>query len=130
MVSCLSLRGFPFIAGFFSKDLVLEGMFEGGVGVMGFRWVVFSCGLTSYYSCRLVKLIMFGEGGSPESRGAEEKAEVLCTSLLGVIRVVGGFLYQCVFLECSFHCEVRAANKTSIVLSLVAGVAGFLLAGA
>lgn len=31
VVACLSLSGFPFLAGFYSKDLVLEAFLGGGM---------------------------------------------------------------------------------------------------
>lgn len=49
VVACLSLSGFPFLAGFYSKDLVLEAFFRGGVRCVLCLLVVVSTCLTGVY---------------------------------------------------------------------------------
>uniref|UniRef100_UPI00315DEB27 NADH dehydrogenase subunit 5 n=1 Tax=Allonothrus sinicus TaxID=3138099 RepID=UPI00315DEB27 len=51
-VSCLSLAGFPFVIGFYSKDQILSSVsaYEGGFYFFVF---VFGCFLTVFYSVRL-----------------------------------------------------------------------------
>ena len=49
VVSCLSLRGFPFLAGFYSKDLVIEAFLSGGLRGVLSMLVVVSTALTSLY---------------------------------------------------------------------------------
>ena len=59
IVSSLSLLGFPFLAGFFSKELIIENniLF---INRIFHLLLLFSLPLTSYYSTRLVFNILHG----------------------------------------------------------------------
>lgn len=54
IVACLSLRGFPFLSGFYSKDLVIEAFLRGGLRLVLFLIVLLSTMLTAVYSGLLV----------------------------------------------------------------------------
>jgi len=65
-VSCsLSLCGFPFLSGFYSKDLILELYFIGSINVYIFFFIMFGTICTFAYSIRL-SLTLFSKnlGGS------------------------------------------------------------------
>lgn len=49
IVACLSLMGFPFLSGFYSKDLVLEAFLSGGGNILLILLVVVSTCLTAFY---------------------------------------------------------------------------------
>jgi len=49
IVACLSLIGFPFLAGFYSKDLVIEAFLRGGFRFVLLLMVVMSTCLTAIY---------------------------------------------------------------------------------
>nr|YP_010384332.1 NADH dehydrogenase subunit 5 [Squilla biformis]UGW52225.1 NADH dehydrogenase subunit 5 [Squilla biformis] len=50
----LALCGLPFMAGFYSKDLILEMAFMGTINYISFLMYVFATGLTVCYTARLV----------------------------------------------------------------------------
>nr|YP_010384293.1 NADH dehydrogenase subunit 5 [Odontodactylus havanensis]UGW52160.1 NADH dehydrogenase subunit 5 [Odontodactylus havanensis] len=50
----LALCGMPFMAGFYSKDLILEMAFMGTINYISFLMYVFATGLTVCYTARLV----------------------------------------------------------------------------
>nr|QFK69042.1 NADH dehydrogenase subunit 5 [Phymatostetha semele] len=52
-ISNLALCGFPFLAGFYSKDLIMEYIFMSSMNMYFFLIFVFSVGLTVMYSLRL-----------------------------------------------------------------------------
>nr|YP_010431997.1 NADH dehydrogenase subunit 5 [Abrus yunshanensis]USS62532.1 NADH dehydrogenase subunit 5 [Abrus yunshanensis] len=52
-ISNMALCGFPFLSGFYSKDLIVESMSFQGINVLIFLLMFFSLGLTSFYSVRL-----------------------------------------------------------------------------
>nr|YP_010586349.1 NADH dehydrogenase subunit 5 [Limnocentropus hysbald]UZZ44124.1 NADH dehydrogenase subunit 5 [Limnocentropus hysbald] len=54
MISNLSLCGFPFLAGFYSKDLILEVFSMSSLNMVIFFFFFFSTGLTVCYSFRLM----------------------------------------------------------------------------
>jgi len=54
LIGFLSLMGFPFLSGFYSKDLILEVCFAKGsvYGLFAFWFCLISAGLTAFYSFR------------------------------------------------------------------------------
>ncbi|MDQ3885469.1 MAG: NADH-quinone oxidoreductase subunit L, partial [Actinomycetota bacterium] len=62
-VSYLALIGFPFLAGYYSKDAIIEAAFgEGGWQGWTFGGIaLFAAGLTAFYMTRLVLMTFFGE---------------------------------------------------------------------
>nr|YP_003406718.1 NADH dehydrogenase subunit 5 [Microcosmus sulcatus]CAL23087.2 NADH dehydrogenase subunit 5 [Microcosmus sulcatus] len=61
MISSLAMMGFPFLSGFWAKDVILEYLLSGGVGVFLLVVGVIGALLTSVYSVRLYYGI-FGSG--------------------------------------------------------------------
>jgi NADH-quinone oxidoreductase subunit L len=63
-IGTLALTGFPYTAGYFSKDAIIEAAFAAGehrtTAMIGFVSTVVAAGLTSYYSWRLVFMTFFG----------------------------------------------------------------------
>ena len=64
-IGTLALTGFPYTAGYFSKDGIIEAAFAAGehneAAMIGFISTVVAAGLTSFYSWRLVFMTFFGE---------------------------------------------------------------------
>jgi len=58
----LSLLGFPFLAGFFRKDLILEGSYNRSAGFLGLLMFLFGVGLTTAYRVKMIALAMPGRG--------------------------------------------------------------------
>ncbi|HXW70778.1 MAG TPA: NADH-quinone oxidoreductase subunit L [Methylocella sp.] len=61
-IGTLSLTGFPFTAGYYSKDAIIEAAYasRGSGAFYGFVLTTLAAGLTSFYSWRLVFLTFFG----------------------------------------------------------------------
>jgi NADH-ubiquinone oxidoreductase chain 5 len=57
----LALCGMPFLAGFYSKDLILEYVILSNINIFSFFLYFFSTGLTVCYSFRLVYYTLTGE---------------------------------------------------------------------
>nr|YP_010167696.1 NADH dehydrogenase subunit 5 [Anthocharis scolymus]QRW37680.1 NADH dehydrogenase subunit 5 [Anthocharis scolymus]UOU95614.1 NADH dehydrogenase subunit 5 [Anthocharis scolymus] len=60
-ISNLALCGIPFLAGFYSKDLILEMVSMSNLNLMIFYLYYFSTGLTMFYSIRLSMYLMINE---------------------------------------------------------------------
>ncbi|MDX9910527.1 MAG: NADH-quinone oxidoreductase subunit L [Phycisphaerales bacterium] len=60
LVGCLNLAGFPFTAGFFSKDMIIaESFVTPGYGAIG--WILLiTAGLTAYYTFRVFFRVFVG----------------------------------------------------------------------
>ena len=65
-IGTLALTGFPFTAGYFSKDAIIEAAFASHRpgAVYAFLCVVAAAGFTSFYSWRLVFMTFFGTRGA------------------------------------------------------------------
>nr|AAS18912.1 NADH dehydrogenase subunit 5 [Achelia bituberculata] len=58
-LSMLSLMGMPFLAGFYSKDLILENFFMNDINLLMMIILVISTGLTVMYSMRMSYYVFF-----------------------------------------------------------------------
>jgi NADH-quinone oxidoreductase subunit L len=63
LIGTLALTGFPFTAGYFSKDAIIEGAFaaHGGAATLAFWLVVIAACFTSFYSWRLIFMTFHGK---------------------------------------------------------------------
>ncbi|ARQ01625.1 NADH-quinone oxidoreductase subunit L [Pseudorhodoplanes sinuspersici] len=73
IIGTLALTGFPFTAGYFSKDAIIEAAYAGKnpFAVYGFACTVLAAALTSFYSWRLIFKTFHGE---PHDRHHYEEA--------------------------------------------------------
>ena len=93
----LSLLGFPFLAGFFRKDLILEGTYNRGVGISGLVMFLLGVGLTTAYRVKIMNLAMprRGTDGAVATGGGGWGRRVKApTHLLGLGAVYGGAVLQ------------------------------------
>jgi len=62
-IGSLALTGFPFFAGYFSKDAIIESAYasHNPLAFYGFLMTVIAAGLTAFYSWRLIFKTFFGE---------------------------------------------------------------------
>jgi NADH-quinone oxidoreductase subunit L len=93
MAGWLAIIGFPFTAGFYSKDQILGAAFDhGGVGRAAWVVGVLTAGLTGFYMSRLVFLTFLGERRWPEGRHPHESPPVMTVPLLllGLLALIGG----------------------------------------
>lgn len=68
LVGTLALTGFPYTAGFFSKDMVIEAAYvsENGMADFGFLMTVIAALMTSFYSWRLIFMTFHGNPRASE----------------------------------------------------------------
>ena len=62
MIGTLALTGFPFTAGYYSKDAIIEAAYASQRSGAAYGWLMttIAAGLTSFYSWRLVFLTFYG----------------------------------------------------------------------
>nr|YP_010183916.1 NADH dehydrogenase subunit 5 [Lispe assimilis]QVG62680.1 NADH dehydrogenase subunit 5 [Lispe assimilis] len=90
-VSNLALCGFPFMAGFYSKDLILEMFLMMNFNLLVFFLFFFSTGLTVYYSLRLLYYSMFYDFNSFSCFSIKEDYLMLISMMiLLVLSIMGG----------------------------------------
>lgn len=99
LLGSLSIAGFPFFSGFWSKDLVLEIAMEAGHdGTVWFTvlWVlgVITAFMTAFYMFRMWFMTFMGEEGhaSQHCHGESPKTMTVPLMILSVFAVASGFL--------------------------------------
>jgi NADH-ubiquinone oxidoreductase chain 5 len=122
--SSLALCGFPFLAGFYSKDLILEVYFIGGINIFMFVFIFLSTIFTLTYSVRLGYFIFFKNLGVKTFNSVEEELGILLPiRILFVLSVVAGsliswFYFPIVFVLLPFFIKILVLISL-LVLSLV-----------
>nr|YP_009539751.1 NADH dehydrogenase subunit 5 [Tridacna derasa]AYP72637.1 NADH dehydrogenase subunit 5 [Tridacna derasa] len=117
LVASMSLSGFPMMAGFFSKDLLLEAVISGGMSIPCLLVMLFLSILTVCYSWRLITSIFHPKNKSVISMSGEPWPFFLCTSILGLGSVLGAKSLQSSMLELNGLAVVNETDK--IILSVV-----------
>jgi len=122
-VGVAAIIGFPWLAGFFSKDAILYLAFANNKAV--FAVLAFTAILTSFYMVRLWKLTFLGEARSDHAAHAHEGGFTLTAPLvvLAALAVLGGYtgLYPKVFNGVfSLIPEAHGSAHTVILLTSLA----------
>ena len=117
-IGSLSLMGFPFLTGFYSKDALLEltyGVYK-TKGLFSYWLGTLSAFFTSFYSIRLLYLTFLGKNNS--SKGviinAHESSWILLTPLL--ILCFGSIFVGYIFKELFLGMNVDTWNNTFFIL--------------
>ncbi len=102
LVGTLALTGFPFTAGYFSKDAIIEAAAVGHnpMAVYGFVMTVAAAALTSFYSWRLIFKTFHGEPHDHHHyEAAHESAKVMLIPLavLAIGSLAAGWLFAPLF---------------------------------
>ncbi len=94
-IGVLAIIGFPWLAGFFSKDAILYLAFEKNKLIFGV--LAFTAILTSFYMVRMWKIVFFGEARSDEASHAHESGLTMTLPLivLAGLSITGG--YQAIY---------------------------------
>jgi NADH-quinone oxidoreductase subunit L len=101
IVGNLALTGFPFTAGYFSKDAIIESSFAAGSG-FAFTLLVVAAFCTSFYSWRLLFMTFHGapRAGKPVMEHVHESPNVMLIPLyvLAAGALAAGFLFKDYFI--------------------------------
>ncbi len=98
LLGSLSIAGFPFFSGFWSKDLVLEAAMEAAHNCDLF-WVLWALAvitafMTAFYMFRMWFMTFMGEPGhaTEHAHGESPKSMTMPLCILAIFAVVSGFL--------------------------------------
>nr|YP_011001009.1 NADH dehydrogenase subunit 5 [Bellardia viarum]WPN85806.1 NADH dehydrogenase subunit 5 [Bellardia viarum] len=91
-VANLALCGMPFLAGFYSKDLILEMVSLSFLNMFSFCLFFFSTGLTVCYSFRLVYYTMTGNSNFSSLNMLNDEGWIMLNSMIGllILSIFGG----------------------------------------
>nr|UBN08937.1 NADH dehydrogenase subunit 5 [Panesthia sloanei] len=130
MISNFSLCGMPFLAGFYSKDLILEMSSFSYLNVLSFFLFFFSTGLTVCYSFRLFYYSMCGDFNLGSSNHMEEGDNNLLIGMLTLLMMVilgGSILSWMIFPTPSYIFLPFYLKILVILVSLIGGWFGYQL---
>ncbi len=151
VIGTLALTGFPFFAGYYSKDMIIEAAFASGssMGSYAFAMGVLAALLTSFYSWRLIFMTFFGESRASKSVQGHihESTNWMLVPLyvLAVGAIGAGFLFKeyfvghhyedfwghALFLKDATHNVMEAAHHVPswvVAAPFVVMVTGFIIA--
>nr|AQT38629.1 NADH dehydrogenase subunit 5 [Megathymus violae] len=100
-ISNLALGGIPFLAGFYSKDLILEMVMMSNLNMMIFFLYYFSTGLTMFYTIRLLMYLMINDYNLLVIYNLYDEDYIMLKSmfiLMFMSVVIGGFLSWMIFI--------------------------------
>nr|WDW20248.1 NADH dehydrogenase subunit 5 [Bhutanitis mansfieldi] len=99
-ISNLSLCGIPFLAGFYSKDLILDMVMMNNLNMMIFLLYYISTGLTMFYTIRMMMYLMINDFNLLSIYKLYDEDFIMLKSmmlLLFMSLVVGSFLMWMIF---------------------------------
>nr|ALO76320.1 NADH deshydrogenase subunit 5 [Omalisus fontisbellaquei] len=103
----MALCGIPFLAGFYSKDLILEVLTMGYFNFFVYLIFYFSTGLTVSYSVRLMYYSLFGDFNFQSFHFVNDKGFIMMKGMAGLIFFVvfaGSMLFWMIFPVPIFIC--------------------------
>lgn len=129
-VANLALCGIPFLAGFYSKDIILEIVSLSYINIFRFFLYFFSTGLTVCYSLRLVYYSMTGDLNCSSLNVLNDEGWVILKGILGLIvmRIVGGrILNWLIFPTPYIICLPIYLKQLTLFVCLFGGLIGYLI---
>ncbi len=98
-IGTLALTGFPFFAGYFSKDAIIESAYaaHNPFSTYAYLLTVAAAGLTSFYSWRLIFKTFFGEPHNQEHYEAAHESPLWMLVPIGVLAagsILAGFPFK------------------------------------
>nr|QXG19252.1 NADH dehydrogenase subunit 5 [Drosophila heteroneura] len=129
-VSNLALCGMPFLAGFYSKDMILEIVMISNVNLFSFFLYFFSTGLTVCYSFRLVYYSMTGDLNCMSLNLLNDEGWIMLRGMMGllIMSIVGGsMLNWLIFLTPPMICLPLGMKLLTLFVCVVGGLFGYVI---
>nr|ASY98113.1 NADH dehydrogenase subunit 5 [Theopropus cattulus] len=122
MVSNFALCGMPFLAGFYSKDMILELVSLSNLNMFMYFLYFFSTGLTVCYSFRLFYYVLWGDFNLVPMYKLSEESWMMVYGMLGLMlfAVLGGsMLNWLIFMTPYFICLPLSMKMMPILVSIL-----------
>nr|YP_007026323.1 NADH dehydrogenase subunit 5 [Hemipyrellia ligurriens]AFV08591.1 NADH dehydrogenase subunit 5 [Hemipyrellia ligurriens] len=129
-VANLALCGMPFLAGFYSKDLILETVSLSYINMFSFFLYFFSTGLTVCYSFRLVYYTMTGDSNFFALNMLNDEGWVMLKSMMGllILSIFGGSMLSWLIFPTPMVVVLPFYLKLlTLFVCLVGGVSGYMI---
>ncbi|MFG1400824.1 NADH-quinone oxidoreductase subunit L [Xanthobacter sediminis] len=114
LIGTLAITGFPFTAGYYSKDAIIESAYasHNAFALYGWAMTVLAAALTSFYSWRLIFMTFHGKPHDQHHYDHAHESPLVMTlplAVLGVGSVVVGFALYGVFVGEDVHAFFRSS---------------------
>nr|YP_009727453.1 NADH dehydrogenase subunit 5 [Psychomantis borneensis]QIA48588.1 NADH dehydrogenase subunit 5 [Psychomantis borneensis] len=122
MVSNFALCGMPFLAGFYSKDMILEVVSLSNLNMFMYFLYFFSTGLTVCYSFRLFYYVLWGDFNLVPMFKLSEESWMMVYGMMGLLifAIFGGsMLNWMIFMTPYFICLPFIMKMMPILVSLI-----------
>nr|WNH36560.1 NADH dehydrogenase subunit 5 [Nasutitermes sp. 3 MLW-2023a] len=132
MVSNFALCGMPFLAGFYSKDFILEMFSMSYVNMFGFLLLFLSTGLTVCYSFRLFYFVLCGDFNFVPSYSVVETNYNMMVGMVGLLIMSifgGGSLMWLICPTPSMICLPYYLSFLTLFVVFLGGWLGYEIAG-
>nr|WKU84127.1 NADH dehydrogenase subunit 5 [Salpingogaster sp. ECU13] len=129
-IANLALCGMPFLAGFYSKDLILEVVSMSSVNLFIYYLFFFSTGLTVCYSLRLVYYSMTGGVNCSSFNILNDESWIMLKSmiLLMFMSIIGGStLSWLMFMTPSMICLPFHLKFMTLFVCINGGLMGYMI---
>nr|YP_009689715.1 NADH dehydrogenase subunit 5 [Wyeomyia confusa]QEE94457.1 NADH dehydrogenase subunit 5 [Wyeomyia confusa] len=129
-IANLALCGMPFLAGFYSKDLILEMVMLSYMNSFSFFLFFFSTGLTVCYSFRLVYYSMTGNYMGTSLNLLNDYSWIMMFSIfsLMIMAIIGGSLLNwLLFFNNSMICLPKMMKMFTLFVCLLGGFLGYMI---
>nr|YP_010952548.1 NADH dehydrogenase subunit 5 [Craspedortha porphyria]WMQ52868.1 NADH dehydrogenase subunit 5 [Craspedortha porphyria] len=129
-ISNLSLCGIPFLAGFYSKDLILEMVSFSNLNLFVFFFYYISTGLTMFYTIRLLMYMMINDFNLMSVYNLYDEDFIMLKSmfiLLLMSLVSGSFLSWMIFYYPYMIYLPMNLKLMVIYVSILGAILGFLI---
>lgn len=125
----LALCGAPFLAGFYSKDLILEVAFISNLNFIGFLLYLLATGLTVCYTFRLIYIRIIGIFNLRNFHNLNDESSLITTPIiiLGFGAIIGGrCLSWLTFPDSYLICLTFIFKVLALLVRFVGGILGYL----
>lgn len=129
-VANLALCGMPFLAGFYSKDLILEMVSLSYINFFSFFLYFFSTGLTVCYSFRLVYYSITGVSNFSALNILNDESWIILKGILGllIIRIIGGRILSWLIFPTPVVIVLPPFLKLlTLFVCIIGGLTGYLI---
>nr|WKU83839.1 NADH dehydrogenase subunit 5 [Ceriana alboseta] len=129
-VANMALCGMPFLAGFYSKDLILEVASMSSLNMFIYFLYFFSTGLTVCYSLRLVYYSMTGDMNCSALNILNDESWLMLKGMLGlmIMSIIGGsILSWSIFLTPYMICLPYYLKFMTLFVCIIGGLIGYLI---
>nr|AFL93389.1 NADH dehydrogenase subunit 5 [Liriomyza sativae] len=129
-ISNLALCGMPFLAGFYSKDLILETVSFSSINYFSFFLYFFSTGLTVCYSFRLVYYSMTGDLNCGSLNYLSDEGWVMMRAMTGllIMSIIGGSMLNWLIFPVPLVIVLPFFLKIlTLLVCIMGGVVGYLI---